>query len=354
MGDDKRLREFTRVQPAGGAPSSREFVSSQQRLEDAIAAIVRVLQAAGLLTPTQAADLTDGGQTALHKHDHNVQDNLAVGDVHTQYALLAGRSGGQTVIGGTAASNTLKLRPTSHATKGKLYLNSADTIVVDDVNNRVGVNNASPACPLQVDCVDSGAVYVAKFFHPAVTDGNDLYVGIGKAEAANQGLTIGHHYDTDGATSSYAHITYYGDAAGAGINLKTGGKIGLGKQPTVALDVNGVAAFSGGIQQGAWTAVTFQNSWVDFGAPHPACAYTKDSQGYVHLRGVAKSGTAYNATIFTLPSGYRPSERRVFIVAMNDSWAEMFVDSSGAVYVYTGGAVSTSGVSLQGVIFEVA
>ena len=43
-------------------------------------------------------------------------------DDHTQYALLAGRSGGQIITGGTAASNVLTLRSTSNATKGQVYI----------------------------------------------------------------------------------------------------------------------------------------------------------------------------------------------------------------------------------------
>jgi len=39
-------------------------------------------------------------------------------DDHAQYALLAGRSGGQTLIGGTASGNNLELQTTSDATKG--------------------------------------------------------------------------------------------------------------------------------------------------------------------------------------------------------------------------------------------
>lgn len=39
-------------------------------------------------------------------------------DDHVQYALLAGRTGGQTLIGGTLANNNLVLESTSHATKG--------------------------------------------------------------------------------------------------------------------------------------------------------------------------------------------------------------------------------------------
>lgn len=66
-------------------------------------------------TPAQvAADLT-----------HNNLGGLTTGDPHTQYALLAGRSGGQTLIGGTASSNNLLLRSTSDSTKG--YISIGDT-----------------------------------------------------------------------------------------------------------------------------------------------------------------------------------------------------------------------------------
>jgi hypothetical protein len=66
-------------------------------------------------TPAQvAADLT-----------HNNLGGLTTGDPHTQYALLAGRSGGQTLIGGTASGNNLLLRSTSDSTKG--YISLGDT-----------------------------------------------------------------------------------------------------------------------------------------------------------------------------------------------------------------------------------
>ena len=59
---------------------------------------------------------TGGGVT-----DHGALTGLTDDD-HTQYALLAGRSGGQTLIGGTAASNNLVLRSSANATKGQVYI----------------------------------------------------------------------------------------------------------------------------------------------------------------------------------------------------------------------------------------
>ena len=51
-------------------------------------------------------------------------------DDHTQYALLAGRAGGQTLNGGTNANNNLTLVSTTNANKGRIRLNS--NVVVND------------------------------------------------------------------------------------------------------------------------------------------------------------------------------------------------------------------------------
>jgi len=56
-------------------------------------------------------------------------------------ALCVGIAGGQTVIGGTAASENLTLSSTAHATKGKILLG---TSAYDEVNNRLGVGTATP------------------------------------------------------------------------------------------------------------------------------------------------------------------------------------------------------------------
>lgn len=69
------------------------------------------------LTSAQHTGLTGGGSTTLHTHSHANIGNLSSDD-HAQYALLAGRSGGQTLKGGTGASESLTLESTAHATKG--------------------------------------------------------------------------------------------------------------------------------------------------------------------------------------------------------------------------------------------
>ena len=55
-----------------------------------------------------------------------------------------------------------------------------------------------------------------------------------------------------------------------------------------------------------WIAPTFQNGWINYGSGFDSAAYMKDRNGFVHLKGMVKSGTA-NTTFFTLPAGYRSS-----------------------------------------------
>lgn len=70
--------------------------------------------------------------------DHSSLSGLTTGDAgHTQFALLAGRAGGQTLIGGTAASNNLTLQSTSNATRGSVLF-------------------ADPAAPSSDDATDFG------------------------------------------------------------------------------------------------------------------------------------------------------------------------------------------------------
>jgi hypothetical protein len=53
---------------------------------------------------------------------HDTLSGLATGDAHTQYALLAGRSFGQTLNGDVDAGGSLHLHSTAHATKGTVRL----------------------------------------------------------------------------------------------------------------------------------------------------------------------------------------------------------------------------------------
>lgn len=62
-----------------------------------------------------------------------------------------------------------------------------------------------------------------------------------------------------------------------------------------------------------WHAVSYQNSWSDFGAPMAPVSYRRMPDGTVFLRGMAKGGTQTDGTIvFNIPAGFRPLYKHQF------------------------------------------
>lgn len=111
-----------------------------------------------------------------------------------------------------------------------------------------------------------------------------------------------------------------------------------------------------------WTAVTFQNGWINYtGAGFDTCKYIRKGD-YCFLRGLIQ-GTIHNTTAtgkaFTLPVGYRPTHTRI-----NLGWAaggptgatplRIDVVATGEVVpgVDTPNGTVTAYVSLDGIFFE--
>lgn len=70
------------------------------------------------------------------------------------FARLAGVSGGQTLIGGTASGENLTLQSTAHATRGKLLLG---TSAYDEAANRLGIGVFSPTAALHLKAGSASA-----------------------------------------------------------------------------------------------------------------------------------------------------------------------------------------------------
>jgi hypothetical protein len=120
-------------------------------------------------TGTNWTDLTDTGATTLHKHDHGGQDGLADDD-HTQYALLAGRSGGQILIGGTAAGDDIIIRSTSNATKGDINL--------ADAGGHVQIGGGATASEMRLFEPSGGGASYVSFKAPALAANVDYTLPI--------------------------------------------------------------------------------------------------------------------------------------------------------------------------------
>jgi hypothetical protein len=83
-------------------------------------------------------------QPAAGVTDHGALTGLSDDD-HSIYALLAGRSGGQTLKGDTASGGALTLMSTNHATKGNIVFNVASRAIVNaagDFSNAAGQTGA--------------------------------------------------------------------------------------------------------------------------------------------------------------------------------------------------------------------
>ena len=108
--------------------------------------------------------------------------------------------------------------------------------------------------------------------------------------------------------------------------------------------------------------------WSNYGSGRVAAGYYKDAFGIVHLEGLVKEagGQASAPRVFILPTGYRPAERRLFIV-FGKSSAEaregpgrVDVTSAGDVVVVTrpdsdpDAAGRVSYLSLDGISFRAA
>ena len=99
--------------------------------------------------------------------------------------------------------------------------------------------------------------------------------------------------------------------------------------------------------QESWIAPTLAGAWVNFGAGFSAAGYMKDSLGFVHMRGMVKSGTGL---ICTLPVGYRPSGTLYISSATSGTTPGIINVSSTGTVTMDGG--SSSYISLSNVIFK--
>jgi len=121
----------------------------------------------------EAADLSPRSLADLGTKAHDLLTGLGDDD-HSIYALLAGRSGGQSFVGDIAASGHLTLQATAHATRG--YVRAQDDLqLLSDVmrdsggNARVTLAAASPHVALTGDLDVSGHIAAGSAAAPNAT-----------------------------------------------------------------------------------------------------------------------------------------------------------------------------------------
>lgn len=97
-------------------------------------------------------------------------------------------------------------------------------------------------------------------------------------------------------------------------------------------------------------AATLQNSCTNLGGAFQTAEYTKDTNGFVHLDGVL-NGVGTGVVVLTLPTGFRPAAKQIFVVLASNSGAAIpgrfDVDTDGTVTCRSsaGDFISLSGIS---------
>ena len=66
------------------------------------------------------------------------------------YWVLLGRSGGQTGFGGTGPSQNARIASTTDATKGLIYLGTADLAAFDETNTRLGIGTVAATAKVHI------------------------------------------------------------------------------------------------------------------------------------------------------------------------------------------------------------
>ena len=168
--------------------------------------------------------LADGGISPLAVTSGVVVGNLNSDKIdgrhETEFALLAGRSGGQTIKGDIASGGNLILTSTAHATKGNVCLDAAQTIYYNEVLRQFH--------------------FYGPNFNPAINDTSAIIV-----EGTYGGGILFH--DGAGRCGVYSQDTgttiVWGFGTGAGITGSIyfqSSKLGIGRLPaTYALEVGG-------------------------------------------------------------------------------------------------------------------
>lgn len=189
--------------------------------------------------------ITAAGAALIDDADASAQrTTLGLGTIATQaetaYALLAGRSAGQTLIGDTLTGGSLVLQSTAHATRGFVKIGTSSAF--DEVNLRLGIGTQAPTAIVHAFPQTPASVGTS----PG-TAAADILRGAGGAGPTG-GLTTIATTGTGGVGANYSFTGSPGGTALSAVTSSTGGKGG-------GITIITGAGAVGGATAGSTTAV---------------------------------------------------------------------------------------------------
>lgn len=238
--DASHIKNLPSTAPAVFAGRTKGFIES---VTDTASVDLSVTTGGALSATVDASGVDHGGLGGLADDDH------------TQYALLAGRAGGQILVGGTAASEDLTLRATSNATDGDIIFET------DPTTERGRILSTGELVWGATTVVAGEFVSIQKSQNAATTirikngtSGTAASAGIGITNSAN--LSIGFTSYSAGFTTSGMAVA---DMASLSVNTNLGLNVGSSSLSPVAFWTNnlqrGVILSTGELVWGATAIV---------------------------------------------------------------------------------------------------
>lgn len=252
--------------------------------------------------------------------------------------LSTGISGGQSVIGGTGASENLTLSSTSNATKGKMLFG---TSTYDEVNNRLGVGTASPSYTLDVrgtatgttgsqilsnvayitPTAESSASYTSGYYDVSVRPGT------GNTIAAGRGAYYQADNDGAGTVTTITGISSYGRNASTGTVINCYGNYALMQNISTGTVTAGYA--TAGAVQNTNTGTITTGTALSLSLSNSSTGTINTAYG-INLSTTNTSGTIANwyGIRITGVSGNAPTTNR-YPIYISDTGNNYFAGSLG-------------------------
>jgi hypothetical protein len=289
--------------------------------------------------------------------------------------LSTGITGGQSVIGGTAASENLTLFSTSNVIKGKILFG---TSAYDEVNNRIGIGTTTPVSDIDVNKTVSGPVQF-RLTNLSTSNGNvNAGFQLSNSSSSGQVLKAGSNYtayktfsanDFGTYNSGAGNMSFLNDFTSGNINWSAGGSstaqmtlssaglLGLGITPTAILHLKAGTATAGTAPQ-KFTAGTIlttpESGAVEYNGTHfyasiGATRYQLDQQtptSYSGVLPIANGGT--NLSSYTTGDLLYASGTNTLSKLAIGSSTQVLTVTGGVPVWAAGGGGGGSGWSLTG------
>lgn len=253
-----------------------------------------------------------------------------------------GKSGGQTVYGGTAANEDLTLYGTSNATRTTSYIN------LQPSGGNVGIGITAPALPLHVN---------GTYSNPATTGTTPN--GIAAFSVTNTFATL---YIGNASSSPYAMWLQSQGSNALGTNYAlalnpNGGNVGIGTiNPGYTLEVSGTVFFTGDFSTGggiggSWSTMTEQGTNATVSG---RAAQSRRFGDITFLRGAINpaDSTGNLDLVQIATTGHRPV-RDQYMIAASDTgtWVRIKVRASDGIILSETNTTGMGWISFDGLYF---